>query len=197
MKKGPVILGVSGITVRGDRNETAVDHVSFDIHGGEIFGIAGVSGNGQKELVEAVTGLRKVESGTIEVEDHDITNKSARHVHDRGISHVPEERIKFGIIPNLFLFDNAVLKQHHTRPFSNLIFLNYHHIRSYSRKLVEDFQISTPSIDSQVKALSGGNIQKLILGREISRQPKLLVASHPTYGLDVGATEDIRNQLLS
>ncbi len=197
VKKGPVILNVTGITVRGDRNETAVDRVSFDIHGGEIFGIAGVSGNGQKELVEAVTGLRKVESGTIEVEDLDIANTSARFVHDRGVGHVPEERMKFGIIPNLFLFDNAVLKQHHARPFSNLLFLDYRHIRSYSRKLVEDFQVSTPSIDSRIKALSGGNIQKLILGREISRQPKLLVASHPTYGLDVGATEYIRNQLLS
>ena len=197
MEKGKEILQVKDLSVKGDRGETAVRNVSFTVREGEIFGIAGVSGNGQRELAEAITGLRRCEEGTVTAEGKEITNSSARKVHDMGITHVPEERIKFGIIPNLFLYDNAVLKQHHCRPFSNLLFLDYPVIHDYAKGIVSDYQVSTPSIFARMKALSGGNIQKLILGREISGNPKLLIAAHPTYGLDVGATEYIRNQLLS
>jgi len=196
VKQGRKILEVEDLYVTGDRGETAVSGVSFSVREGEIFGIAGVSGNGQKELAEAITGLRKCESGKVIIEEEIVTNTNARKIHDRGITHVPEERIKFGIVPNLFLYDNAVLKQHHRTPFSNFLFLDYPVIHEYAKDLVLDYQVSTPSIFSQMKALSGGNIQKLILGREISGKPKLLVAAHPTYGLDVGATEYIRNQLL-
>jgi simple sugar transport system ATP-binding protein len=113
-----------------------------------------------------------------------------------GVSHVPEERIKFGIVPNLFVYENSVLKSHHGRPFSDVVFLHYDRIKDHAEHIIEGFNVSAPSIDSPMKNLSGGNIQKLIIGREITSDPSLLVASHPTYGLDVGATEYIRMQLL-
>ncbi|BBO83440.1 heme ABC transporter ATP-binding protein [Desulfosarcina ovata subsp. sediminis] len=190
------VLDVSDVTVDGDKGFPVVNGISFDVYRNEIFGIAGVSGNGQRELVEAITGLRTVSRGRIRINGVDITNRSPRKIHNTGVSHVPEERIRFGIAPNLFLYENAILKQHHQKKFSSRLFLAYGRIKAHTRKLIEEFQVATPSINIQTKNLSGGNIQKLILGREIAGNPDLLVASHPTYGLDVGATEYLRNQLL-
>ena len=189
-------ITIDNIVVKGDQELKAVKGVSFDIFRNEIFGIAGVSGNGQRELVEAITGLRRVESGKIAIDGNDITNASARCIYDYGIAHVPEERIKFGIAPGLCLYDNAILKQHHKKKYSNRLFLAYSKIKHHAQNLLSDFKVLAPSINVQTKNLSGGNIQKLILGREISENPSLLVASHPTYGLDVGATEYLRKQLL-
>lgn len=190
------VLWVKDLCVNSDKGRSAVNRVSFSVYQNEIFGIAGVSGNGQRELVEAITGLRKVESGSVVIEGRDITNHSPRAIFDEGISHVPEERIKFGIAPGLFLYENAILKQHHMEKYSKNAFFAYGKIKKHAKRLVKSFQILTSSIDIQTKNLSGGNIQKLILGREISQSPSLLVASHPTYGLDVGATEYLRRQLL-
>ncbi len=190
------ILTVDKLVVTGDKGHPAVKGVSFDIFRNEIFGIAGVSGNGQRELVEAITGLRKIESGNITVNEKEITNRSPRDICEIGVSHVPEERIKFGIAPGLYLYENAILKQHHRKKFSKQAFLSLDTIKHHAQNLVHTFKVSTPSINVQTKNLSGGNIQRLILGREISEKPSLLVASHPTYGLDVGATEYLRNQLL-
>lgn len=190
------VLCVENLSVRGDKGRPAVNGVSFRVYQNEIFGIAGVAGNGQRELVEAITGLRKTESGRVTIDGSDITNRSPRSIFDRGISHVPEERIKFGIAPSLYLYENAILKQHHLGKYSKNVFFAYGKIKNHAQKLVNSFQIMTSSIDIQTKNLSGGNIQKLILGREISQSPSLLVASHPTYGLDVGATEYLRRQLL-
>ncbi|MEK6193869.1 MAG: ATP-binding cassette domain-containing protein, partial [Deltaproteobacteria bacterium] len=190
------VLHVADVMVNSDKGYPAVKGVSFDIHRHEIFGIAGVSGNGQRELVEAITGLRKLVSGKIMVNDRDITNKSPRKIYNSGVSHVPEERIKFGIAPGLYLYENSILKQHHLEQYSKNSMLAYGSIKSHAKNLVDAFQVLAPSIHVQTKDLSGGNIQKLILGREISHEPALLVASHPTYGLDVGATEYLRKQLL-
>jgi ABC-type uncharacterized transport system ATPase subunit len=196
LEPGPVVLEVEDLTVPGDRKVAAVRGVSFRVHRNEILGIAGVSGNGQRELVEAITGLRRASSGAVRLNGADITNASARVVASKGIGHVPEERIRFGIVPNLFVYENSVLKQHRNRLFSRVLFLNYGSIRQHASALVKDFSIAAPSLDTPVRSLSGGNIQKLILGREIRGEPALLVAAHPTYGLDVGATEYIRRQLL-
>jgi general nucleoside transport system ATP-binding protein len=196
MPRQETVLDVRDLTVDGDKGYAVVNGISFDVYRNEIFGIAGVSGNGQRELVEAITGLRAVRSGQILVNGIDITNQSPRKIHNHGVSHVPEERIRFGIAPNLLLYENAILKKHHQKTFSRRAFLAYSKIKSHTRQLIKDFQVATPSINVQTKNLSGGNIQKLILGREISDRPDLLVASHPTYGLDVGATEYLRNQLL-
>jgi ABC-type uncharacterized transport system ATPase subunit len=196
LEPGPVVLEVEDLTVPGDRKVAAVRGVSFRVHRNEILGIAGVSGNGQRELVEAITGLRRASSGAVRLNGADLTNASARVVASKGIGHVPEERIRFGIVPNLFVYENSVLKQHRNRLFSRVLFLNYGSIRQHASALVKDFSIAAPSLDTPVRSLSGGNIQKLILGREIRGEPALLVAAHPTYGLDVGATEYIRRQLL-
>jgi simple sugar transport system ATP-binding protein len=196
MEKSDKIITVDEIVVKGDKEIEIVKGVSFDIHRNEIFGIAGVSGNGQRELVEAITGLRRVASGKILLKGTDITNKSARCIYNNGVAHVPEERIKFGIAPGLCVYDNAILKQHHLQKFSNKIFLAYNKIKKHAQNLLSEYNVVAPSINVQTKNLSGGNIQKLIVGREISESPSLLVASHPTYGLDVGATEYLRKQLL-
>jgi simple sugar transport system ATP-binding protein len=132
----------------------------------------------------------------VAINDTDVTNKSPRYIYDQGVSHVPEERIRFGIAPGLFLYDNAILKQHHLKKFSKRYFLKYNQVKSHTKNIVNEFKVSTHSINNQIRNLSGGNIQKLILGREISEKPQLLVASHPTYGLDVGATEFLRKHLL-
>jgi simple sugar transport system ATP-binding protein len=196
VEPGETILELQGLEAHSDRGLKAVDGVSFEIREGQIFGIAGVSGNGQRELVEAVTGLRRVSAGRILLRGQDIANKSARVVNALGVTHVPEERIRFGIVPNLLVYENAVLKHHRMHPFSKILFLDYDAIRDHAMDLVERYNVQTPGIDLPMKGLSGGNIQKLILGRELKRKPPLLVASHPTYGLDVGATEFIRRELL-
>jgi simple sugar transport system ATP-binding protein len=190
------VLEVADVRVDGDKGYPVVKGVSFDVYRNEILGIAGVSGNGQRELVEAITGLRPSTHGRIRINGVDITNQSARKIHNNGVSHVPEERIRFGIAPNLFLYENAILKQHHHKKFSHRAFLAYGRIKAHTKQLIKDFQVATPSINVQTKNLSGGNIQKLILGREITDKHDLLIASHPTYGLGVGATEYLRNQLL-
>jgi simple sugar transport system ATP-binding protein len=194
--RGNPVLHADQIHVTGDMGLPAVKGISFDLYENEIFGIAGVAGNGQRELAEAITGIRKIDKGQVSINGKNITNLSPRKIYDHGISHVPEERIRFGIAPGLFLYDNAILKQHHLKKFSRGHFLRYQYIKDHTRNLVTEFNVSTPSINSQIRNLSGGNIQKLILGREISEQPQLLVASHPTYGLDVGATEFLRQHLL-
>lgn len=196
LEQGKKILSVQDIHVTGDKGMPAVKGVSFDLFEREIFGIAGVAGNGQRELAEAITGIRKINSGSVWMNEKEITNKSPRHIYDNGVSHVPEERIRFGIAPGLFLYDNAILKQHHLKKFSKRYFLKYNQVKNHTKTLISDFKVATHSIDNQIRNLSGGNIQKLILGREISEQPQLLVASHPTYGLDVGATEFLREHLL-
>jgi ABC-type uncharacterized transport system ATPase subunit len=194
---GEVVLEVEDLSVPGDRGREAVSGISFSVRQGEILGIAGVSGNGQRELVEAVTGLRRSTRGAVRLSGRDITNVSARVAGDLGISHVPEERIRFGVVPNLLVFENAVLKQHRSRLFSRAVFLDYRAMRSRADEIVASHQVAAPSIEMPVKHLSGGNIQKLILGRETADEHTLLVASHPTYGLDVGATEYVRRQLLA
>jgi general nucleoside transport system ATP-binding protein len=196
LTRGNPVLRADRIHVTGDMGLPAVKGISFDLYENEIFGIAGVAGNGQRELAEAITGIRKIDHGQVNINGKNITNLSPRKIYDHGISHVPEERIRFGIAPGLFLYDNAILKQHHLKKFSRGHFLKYRHIKDHTRNIVTEFNVATPSIDSQIRNLSGGNIQKLILGREISEQPQLLVASHPTYGLDVGATEFLRHHLL-
>jgi simple sugar transport system ATP-binding protein len=196
MPRDEKVLEVSNVEVDGDKGYPVVNGISFDVYRNEILGVAGVSGNGQRELVEAITGLRPSTRGRIRINGIDITNQSARKIYNNGVSHVPEERIRFGIAPNLFLYENAILKQHHHKKFSRRAFLAYGRIKAHTKQLINDFQVATPSINVQTKNLSGGNIQKLILGREITDKPDLLVAAHPTYGLDVGATEYLRNQLL-
>ncbi len=193
---GEAALVVENLSARNDRGLLALKKVSLVVCRGEIVGIAGVAGNGQRELVEVLTGLRRAEQGRVLILGREVTHCSARAIADTGVAHVPEERLRMGIVPGLTVEENLVLKKHHRPPFSQLGFLNLRAMRQFCRTAIEEYAIMTPSPRTPARLLSGGNIQKLILARELSGQPALVIAAHPTYGLDVGATEQIRQLLL-
>lgn len=193
---GEVRLAIENLVVGGDRGHDAVRNVSLEVHAGEIVGLAGVSGNGQRELAEALAGLRPVKSGRILLCGKDITHEPPGARIALGQSYIPEERLRDGTIKQFSVADNLILEDHHKPPFSRKIFLDFNAIREISERLVREYNVKTPSVDTPVKNLSGGNIQKLILARELSRRPKVLIASQPTRGVDIGATEYIHQRLL-
>ncbi|RSN75718.1 ABC transporter ATP-binding protein [Candidatus Methanodesulfokora washburnensis] len=195
-EKGPVILEVVDLKALNDKGVLALKGVSFKVHSGEIFGIAGVAGNGQRELIEVITGLRKAISGKVLINGIDMTNRSPREIGLLGTAHIPEERVKMGIMPGMDLAENLILKKYFLPPFCRKGILDLKSIRSNAEKLKTEYDIVAPSIRVKAKFLSGGNIQRLILARELSSDPKLVIAAHPTYGLDVGATEYIRRKLV-
>jgi simple sugar transport system ATP-binding protein len=166
------------------------------VHSGEIFGIAGVAGNGQKELAEVISGLRPVRGGKVLICGKDLTSMPPRKVIEEGVAYIPEDRKGVGTVGNLSISDNLILKDYRRPPFSQGQFLNLRTIKNHASSLVEKFQIITPSLDSSAKLLSGGNLQRLILAREISCSPKLMIAVHPTRGLDISATEAVHQMLL-
>lgn len=190
------LLEVQNLVVKDERGLEAVKDVSFILKEGEILGIAGVDGNGQKELVEAITGLVKPESGTIYLKNMNVTGMGVEEIINMGISNIPEDRHKRGLILEFPLYENAILGQHKRVQFNNKFSLNYSYIKEYTRKLIKDFDIRTPDENALARGLSGGNQQKLIVAREISKQPKVLIASQPTRGLDVGAIEYIHKRLI-
>lgn len=191
------VLTLSDVTAYGDRGTVALDGVSLEVKAGEILGIAGVAGNGQRELTEVITGLRKTTSGTISLLGQDITNRTPLEVINSGVSFVPEDRYGTGMAPNLSLVDNVILKSYRTRIMCKGPFINYDAARRQTQGLVEQFQVKCAGVYSRARLLSGGNAQKLLLGREISSDPKLLIAAYPTRGLDIGAAEAIRSILIN
>ena len=193
---GEPVLEVEDLSVLDDKGLLAVRGVSFNVRRGEILGIAGVAGNGQRELVEAIIGLRKPRSGRIRIDGHDVTGKAPADVLKLGVAYIPEDRARYGIVPDLSVAENLILKLYKVPPFKRGFFLDEEYILSWSRKVVSDFGIVTPNVRAPAGSLSGGNIQRLILARELSTRPKLIVASHPTFGLDVAATEQIRSLLI-
>jgi simple sugar transport system ATP-binding protein len=195
VKKGKIILEVKNLRVLGDREETAVDNVSLIVREGEILGIAGVGGSGQRELVEALTGLRKVQKGRIFISGRDLTNAPPRRFIDMNVSHVPADRHR-GLVFPMSVEENLILKDYRYPPFSKRVFLNQGVIRHEAEKKVSQYDIITSSLNAPVALLSGGNLQRVILARETSRELNLLIAAYPTYGLDVGSTESIRKLLL-
>ncbi len=192
---GSIILKVENVTAKDDRNLVALKNISFELRESEVLGLAGVAGNGQKELIEVLTGLRKPLTGQIFVRDVELTNRSPRDFNRLGVAHIPEERIGRGIVPDLTVAENLALKEYHS-VFSDGIFLDKEMMKRNAEDSVKTYDIVTPSIGTPVKLLSGGNIQKLILSRELRGNPQVIIASHPTYGLDVGATEQIRKIIL-
>jgi len=195
-RPGEAALRVEDLYARNDRGLLALKGVTFHVCRGEILGIAGIAGNGQRELVEVLAGLRRAERGKVFLLGKEVTNRSPRLLSDLGCAHVPEERIRMGIVPALSVEENLVLKKHHRPPFCRGLFLNLRAVRTFAAKAVEEYGIMTPSLRTPAKLLSGGNIQRLILARELSGSPAVVIAAHPTYGLDVGATEQIRQLLL-
>lgn len=196
VEKGEIVLETNNIKALSDKGILALKGVSFKVYKGEILGIAGVAGNGQRELAEVITGLRKVVEGRIFINSNNVTNLSPNQIISEGVSHIPEDRIRMGLVSNLNLADNLILKNYNKFPFSNRFFINESYVNSHTDELIEKFDIDTPNRYIPIKLLSGGNLQKLLLAREISEKPNLIVAVHPTRGLDIGATEFIQNLIL-
>jgi len=190
------VLDVDGLEVMDDRGNVAVRGVSFEVRAGEILGVAGVQGNGQTELVEALTGLRDVEAGRVRILENDVTGASPRRVLEQGVAHVPEDRQKDGLVLSFPVASNLVLNTYYVEPFARFVVLNQQEILSSAEKRVREFDVRTPSVLTPVSKLSGGNQQKVIVAREFSRPIKLLIASQPTRGLDVGSIEYIHGRII-
>jgi simple sugar transport system ATP-binding protein len=194
---GKEMLQVQQLHVNDQRGLEAVRGVTFSVREGEILGIAGVQGNGQTELVEALTGLRQTRSGQVMLNDRDITGKSPRQVIETGMAHIPEDRQRHGLVLSYPIADNLILCTYYLPPFGVNGVLRNHEIDKYARKLVQDFDVRTPSPYVAVSKLSGGNQQKVIVARELSRPVHLLIANQPTRGLDVGSIEYIHREIVT
>jgi ABC-type uncharacterized transport system ATPase subunit len=195
-KPGEVVLETDQLVVLNERNQIAVDSVSFQVRAGEIFGIAGVQGNGQTELVEAVTGLRRVHQGRIQFLNKPIANVDPRAITEIGAAHVPEDRQRDGLVLPFPVADNLVLNTYYLEPFTQGVVLQNETIIENANKRIKEYDIRTPGPITSAGSLSGGNQQKVIVAREFSRAIKLLVASQPTRGLDVGSIEFIHKQIV-
>ncbi len=193
---GDVRLSIRDVQAQNDRGRPALNGVSLELRGGEIVGVAGVSGNGQRELAEVVAGLRPVTGGTIQLAGRSVVGQSPRTIMELGLSYIPEERMRDGMIKEFTVAENTILREFDQPPFARAGFMNRGAIRQNSEKLVKAFSVKTPSIETPVKNLSGGNIQKLVLARELSRKPGVIIAAQPTRGLDIGATEYVHARLL-
>jgi simple sugar transport system ATP-binding protein len=190
------VLEVKDLVVLDDLNSVAVNKVSFDVRGGEIVGIAGVQGNGQTELVKAITGLSHPTEGELDLLGHDITRATPRTITEIGSAHIPEDRQMDGLVLTATIADNLVLNTYYLEPFAKNVLIQEDKVLENAEKIIENFDVRTPSALIPVGSLSGGNQQKVIVGREFSRQIKFLVASQPTRGLDVGSIEYIHNRLI-
>ncbi|MFX3624681.1 MAG: ABC transporter ATP-binding protein [Ectobacillus sp.] len=190
------VLEIKKLVVNDARRLPAVRGLDLTVRAGEIVGIAGVDGNGQSELIEAITGLRKVESGSIALNGKNITNWPTRRITEEGVGHIPQDRHKHGLVLDFSVADNMVLQTYYKRPFSNKGVLNFNKIYEKAKSLIEQFDVRTPSEHTLARALSGGNQQKAIIAREVDRDPELLLAAQPTRGLDVGAIEFIHKKLV-
>lgn len=195
-RPGEVVFSVVDLHVRDYRNNPAVKGVSFDVRRGEIVGLVGVDGNGQTELVEAITGLRRCDRGSVYVSGKDITNKSPRIVAETGVGHIPEDRQKRGLVLDFDLRENSALQTYHRPPMSRYGFTNPRAMDTYARKLIDSFDVRAPGPYVFGRNLSGGNQQKLIIAREVDRDPDLLIAAQPTRGLDIGAIEYTHRRLI-
>jgi simple sugar transport system ATP-binding protein len=193
---GAVRLAIDGLRVDGDRGTEAVKGCGLEVRAGEIVGIAGVSGNGQRELAEAVVGLRSVTAGRVAIDGVDVTGMHPSRVRAAGLAYVPEERMRDGVVAEFSVAENLILVDHGRPPFCRRGLLRLGAIADHCRDLVERFMVKTPTLDTPAGNLSGGNIQKLILARELSSEPGVLLASQPTRGVDIGAAEYIHRRLI-
>ncbi|HGS3407207.1 TPA: ABC transporter ATP-binding protein [Streptococcus pneumoniae] len=195
-KPKEVVLSIKDLVVNENHGVPAVKNLSLDVRAGEIVGIAGIDGNGQSELIQAITGLRKVESGSIELKGDSIVGLHPRQITELSVGHVPEDRHRDGLILEMMISENIALQTYYKEPHSKNGILNYSNITSYAKKLMEEFDVRAASELVPAAALSGGNQQKAIIAREIDRDPDLLIVSQPTRGLDVGAIEYIHKRLI-
>ncbi|MHA2400165.1 MAG: ABC transporter ATP-binding protein [Promethearchaeota archaeon] len=196
IKPDKVVLEVQGLKTMNDKGQEALKGISFSIHEGEILGIAGISGNGQKELADVLSGMRPSTDGTIRFLKQDITNYTPKKLIEIGIGDVPEDRAGTGLLMNFSIAENLILESHNKNPFSSRQFLNNDEIRKYAEKIIQEYDIDTPSPNVPIRNLSGGNLQKVLLAKVLSRNPKLLIIAQPTAGLDIGATAFISKKIL-
>jgi simple sugar transport system ATP-binding protein len=194
--RGPVALTVRNLRVRDDRNQEAVRGVSFDLHQHEILGIAGVDGNGQAELAQALVGLRKSDAGSIELDGRELAARSPAQIIRSQVGFVSENRQIWGLFPELSVAENLIADRHSRLPFSRNGFLQKQTIDRTAEEIIRSFDIRPPNPDLPVGILSGGNKQKVVIARTFARQPRVLIVSQPTRGVDVGATEYIRQRML-
>ncbi len=196
VEPGPIVLEVKDICAENDKGLKALNGLCMNVRAGEIVGLAGVAGNGQRELAQVITGLRKCGQGSVTLNGEPVSNQSAMFGIARGIAHVPEDRTHVGTAPNLSVTDNVIMKKYRSKPINQHGFLNMGVAEKFASRLKTEYDIIAPTIETPVRLLSGGNLQRVILAREISGHPSLLVAVQPTRGLDVGAIEGVHNLLL-
>lgn len=195
-KPTDVVLKVENVHINDNRNVPVVKGLNLEVRANEIVGIAGIDGNGQTELIEAIAGLKKTESGSVYLNNEPITNLSPREITEKGLAHIPQDRQKFGLVLDFPVSENIALQTYYQEPYSKNKILNYEKIDEFSERIVKEYDVRTPSIHTKTSALSGGNQQKVIIGREVDRSPDLLIAAQPTRGLDVGAIEFIHQKLV-
>jgi simple sugar transport system ATP-binding protein len=191
------VLTVDGLKAFDDHHHLAVDNISLEVRAGEILGIAGVQGNGQTELAEALTGLRPAAGGKVFIDVQDVSHFSARKVIEMQASHIPEDRHKHGLVLSFSVSDNMALCTYYKPPFAKGIEMDFDLIEKRAKELSREYDVRTPNIETAVGSLSGGNQQKVIVARELARPVKLLIASQPTRGLDVGSIEFIHRQIVN
>lgn len=194
--EGTTVLKIDKLSVANEKGLTAVRDLSLEVREGEILGIAGVSGNGQRELAEGIAGMRRTSGGTIRMDDKNVTNQTPAQIIASGVAFIPEERMSMGVVRDFSVAENAILETHADPPISKRGVFDFTEINRHCTQLVHEYDVKTPSLDTPVKSLSGGNIQKLILARELDRAPRLLLAAQPTRGVDIGATEYIHKRLI-
>ncbi|MFE4710763.1 MULTISPECIES: ABC transporter ATP-binding protein [Paenibacillus] len=194
---GTAVLKLNDVNSKNKDGVPVLNGLTFEVKAGEILGIAGVDGNGQSELIQAITGLRKIDSGSITMEGQEIANLSPRKVTEKNISHIPEDRHKHGLVLDFSMSENMVLETYYQKPYNQNGFLNYDIINKHAGELIQQFDVRTPSLETKARSLSGGNQQKAIIAREIDKNPTLLIAAQPTRGLDVGAIEFVQKQLIA
>lgn len=193
---GQPVLEVDNLALKDARGVRALDGVSFTVRSGEILGVAGVDGNGQSELIQALTGLRKADSGRVVLNGRDMTNRLPRAIGEAGMSLIPEDRHKHGLVLDFTLRENMVLNSYYKPPFSKNGFIDEGAMEEHANRLIQDFDVRSSGIGAKARSLSGGNQQKAIIAREVDKNPDLLIAAQPTRGLDVGAIEFIHKRLL-
>jgi ABC-type uncharacterized transport system ATPase subunit len=192
---GEVVLRLDSVSAQSDRGLPGLREVSLDLRGAQIFGVAGVAGNGQRELAEVITGLRRATSGRVVLGGRDLTGRSARAMIRWGVGHIPEDRLGTGLVPSMTAVENSVLKAYRRPPVGRGPFVDWGEARRMTEGIMRSLEVRAASPDTRVRLLSGGNLQRLLLAREMSERPRVVVAVHPTRGLDVGATEAVRQAL--
>jgi general nucleoside transport system ATP-binding protein len=196
LQPGDVRLRLENVTALNEDGKPVLKNINVEVHSGEIVGVAGVSGNGQRPLARAIAGLRPISEGRIILDGEDVAGRNPAQMFNAGLGYIPEERMHDGVIKEFTVAENAILQDHGRPPFSNGFFLDFKAVADHAGKLIHAYNVKTPNQETPVKSLSGGNIQKLILARELAREPRFLIASQPTRGVDIGATEYIHAQLL-